>query len=139
MVYLLCLIVCVCLQAQTGIPAVALSGPNALISRRAFDPPVTIEQLDSLTFNIIPERDVVPMFDDVASLWQSIKCRAPKNDFVGCHDSLRSLCEIIFTCGTQGRPALCECVYDYGFPEPMPLDPNSGITFAQSCCLGAIC
>ena len=36
--------------AQTGVPAVALSGPNAMLSRRSFDPPITQEDLDSKTF-----------------------------------------------------------------------------------------
>lgn len=36
--------------AQTGIPAVALSGPNAMLSRRSFDPPISQEDLDSKTF-----------------------------------------------------------------------------------------
>jgi hypothetical protein len=29
---------------------VALSGPNAMLSRRSFDPPITTEDLDSKTF-----------------------------------------------------------------------------------------
>jgi lipase ATG15 len=36
--------------AQTGVPAVALSGPNAMLSRRSFDPPISAEDLDSKTF-----------------------------------------------------------------------------------------
>ena len=36
--------------AQTGVPAVALSGPNAMLSRRSFDPPISQEDLDSKTF-----------------------------------------------------------------------------------------
>lgn len=46
--------------AQTGSPAVALSGPNNKISRLSFDPPLDIDTLDRLTFNIIPDRDPVP-------------------------------------------------------------------------------
>lgn len=36
--------------AQAGVPAVALSGPNAMLSRLSFDPPISIEDLDSKTF-----------------------------------------------------------------------------------------
>jgi putative lipase involved disintegration of autophagic bodies len=36
--------------AQTGTMAVALSGPNAILSRNTFEPPVTIEQLSQNTF-----------------------------------------------------------------------------------------
>jgi hypothetical protein len=39
--------------AQAGIPAVGVSGPNALISGRSFDPPVTPEQMNQFTFNIV--------------------------------------------------------------------------------------
>jgi lipase ATG15 len=45
---------------QTGSPVVALSGPNALISRRTFDPPLHPDDINRLTFNIIPDRDPVP-------------------------------------------------------------------------------
>jgi lipase ATG15 len=36
--------------AQNGIPAVALSGPNAMLSRKSFDPPIRREELDRKTF-----------------------------------------------------------------------------------------
>jgi hypothetical protein len=36
--------------AQTGVPAVALSGPNAMLSRFSFSPPVSAEALNSKTF-----------------------------------------------------------------------------------------
>lgn len=120
----------------------ALSGPNARLSGRSFDPKVSEEALNSKTFNIIPERDVVPLIDDPAQNWQSIRCEAGSNDFAGCHDSTRSLCEVIFTCGTNGRPVLCDCVGDepdtfafgksYGYPEPTPKDGVT-ISFREAC------
>ena len=36
--------------AQKGVPAVALSGPNAMLSRKSFDPPIKREALDKKTF-----------------------------------------------------------------------------------------
>lgn len=102
--------------AQAKIPAIALSGPNALISGKSFDPPVSQEELNRYTFNIIPNRDVVPMFDDKADQFQFIRCDTPKNDFVGCHSATRSLCEIMTTCGSGNRPVFCEC-------EAMGFDP----------------
>lgn len=39
--------------AQAEIPAVGVSGPNALISGRSFDPPVAAEQMNQYTFNIV--------------------------------------------------------------------------------------
>jgi lipase ATG15 len=40
--------------AQTGTPAVAMSGPNAMLSKRSFIPEISKEDLDSKTFNVIP-------------------------------------------------------------------------------------
>jgi hypothetical protein len=40
------------------------------------------------------------------------------------------LCEIMHTCGTGIRPALCECVTVYGYPEPRP---TGNRTFAEAC------
>ena len=80
--------------AITKLPAVGLSGPNAMLvsagerarcircniilticfsvqSRRSFEPMISTEALDRYTFNIVPERDVVPMLDDKAQNYQS--------------------------------------------------------------------
>jgi hypothetical protein len=119
--------------AQTGIVAIALSGPNAMLSRKMFDPPITADDLDSQTFNIIPDRDVVPMLDDRAQNFQLIRCETDLSDFVGCHDSTRSLCEIMYTCGSGDRPVLCECVRTFNYPLPVPKDPDSTVTFAEVC------
>jgi lipase ATG15 len=129
--------------AQAGVPAVALSGPNAMISGRSFVPQVTPEQLNRFTFNIgkskvlqsaagpspvvsyltatgiVPDRDLVARFDDLADQYQRIRCTAPKNAFFECHDFTRSLCEIIYTCGTGDRPAICECHTRFGYPKPI--------------------
>ena len=106
--------------AQAKIPAVALSGPNALISGRSFTPQIFAEDLNKYTFNIIPNRDIVPMLDDPADQLQHIRCEAEPYDFVGCHFGRRSLCEILYTCGTgMNRPALCNCHYEYGYPKPI--------------------
>jgi lipase ATG15 len=105
--------------AQAGIHAIGLSGPNALISGRSFNPPVTPEQMNKYTFNIIPNRDIVPMLDDVADQFQYIRCETEAYDFVACHFARRSLCEILYTCGTGNRPALCECHTQYSYPKPV--------------------
>ena len=54
------------------------------------------------------------------------------NDFFGCHDIARSICEIQFTCGSYNRPVLCECVMDYGYPEPEP-DEGTPTSFIDVC------
>lgn len=114
-----------------------LSAPNAMLSRSSFDPPVSAEALNSKTFNIIPERDVVPMIDDKAQNYQFIRCMASLDDFVSCHDSTRSLCEIIYSCGTgygtSRRPVLCQCVSMFNYPEPIPVSEETNLTFAEFC------
>lgn len=106
--------------AQLGVPAIALSGPNTMISRRVFGN-ITEDDLNTFTFNIIPERDIVPMLDDPARLNQKIRCTTGLNDPLGCHKSSRSLCEILYTCGSSGRPipSKCFCDLDYDTPEPI--------------------
>jgi len=118
--------------AQANIPGVALSGPNAMIGRNTFHPPITEEALNTMVFNVIPDRDVVPRFDDRGKLFQEINCLADSNDLIGCHNSLRSLCEILYTCGTRGRPALCECTTDFGYPAPNP-KPDATRSFEEAC------
>ncbi len=98
--------------AQSQVPAVALSGPNAVISRRTFSPPVSIQNLERYTFNIVPDRDVVPRLDDLSQNYQRIKCRSGLNDPLSCHFGRRSMCEVLLQCGSKGRPIPCHCITD---------------------------
>jgi len=59
------------------------------------------------------------MLDDKADQFQLIRCEAAASDFVGCHFARRSLCELMVTCGTGNRPAICECHRIYGYPKPV--------------------
>jgi lipase ATG15 len=36
--------------SQTQVAAVALSGPNAMLSRNSFQPPLSVDHLDQYTF-----------------------------------------------------------------------------------------
>ena len=110
--------------AQTQIPAVGLSGPNSMISRRTYDPPIQKYDLDEYTFNIIPDRDPFPRrVDDLAENYQRIKCTADVNSVIGYHDAKRSVCEILSTCGSdRTRPIPCFCVDDYGYDPPISIN-----------------
>jgi lipase ATG15 len=116
--------------AQTGVPSVGISGPNALLSRKAFEPQLSEDAINRYTFNVIPDRDLVARVDDVARLKQNIKCTAPMNSLLGCHDSERTLCELMVSCGSQSRPPICKCAQDFGYPEPTPTGSR---TFAEAC------
>lgn len=83
------------------------------------------------------------MIDDVARLYQNVNCTAASNQLVACHSISRTLCEILYTCGSGERPVLCECVFDYGYPEPLSASPTTAedatnqfsaqATFAEVC------
>jgi lipase ATG15 len=98
--------------------------------RKALDPPVSEESLNTLTLNIIPENDFVPRVGGVAQLYQNIDCTAPDTELFGCHTSWRTLCELLYKCGSGDRPVLCECVSEFGYPEPVS---SNGESFAQAC------
>ena len=114
--------------AQTAIPAIAVSGPNCLLSRLTFKPPLAEDAINRHLFNIVPDHDLVARIDDLGDLYQRIQCRGKKNDIWACHNSVRSLCEIIYQCGTMNRPALCDCATKYGYPPANQTAGNSSFT-----------
>lgn len=120
--------------AQAHIPAIGLSAPNALISGASYDPPITAEEINKYGFNIIPNNDIVPKLDDVSDQFQPIRCTSDVNmAFVTCHFATRSLCEIIYTCGSGNRPVFCECADEtHGYPEPVAAE-GVNYTFAEFC------
>ena len=116
--------------AQTGVPGLGVSGPNALLSRQSFMPKLTQEQLNTLTFNIIPDRDIIAHIDDIARLSQRVRCNADVNDLLDCHSVERTWCEVMYTCGSNGRPYICECTTEYGYPVPIA---TGNRTFEEAC------
>ena len=91
---------------------------------------------------MVPDRDPVPRIDDLAQNYQRIQCKSLPSDPVGCHFGVRTLCETLFTCGTKtpfsdginfgnDRPIPCQCVTDYGYPEP--LGEIGGLKFTEYC------
>ena len=122
--------------AQSKVPAVALSGPNAVLSRLTFTPAISKEQLDKYTFNIVPDRDIIPRVDDLAQNYQRIQCRSHLSEVLSCHSSERSLCEVLLQCGSKGRPIPCDCVNKYEDIYKDNLNKsasNNGETLEQEC------
>jgi lipase ATG15 len=105
--------------AQTSSRTVSFSGPNAVLSRHQFDPELELDGLHEFVFNVIPDRDPIPMTDDPARLRQYIECTADVTDVVACHSINRSLCELLYKCGADGRPIPCACVHKYGYDAPL--------------------
>jgi hypothetical protein len=101
-----------------------------MLSRRSFNPPFTKESLNRYTFNVVPDRDMVPKFDDLAQNYQRIRCLGPLNSPFECHNNLRAFCEIMFNCGSSDRLVPCECVTVFEYEEPL----NNGTQrFAELC------
>jgi len=116
--------------AITGASAISFSGLNAMFSRKTFVPPITEEQLNTRVFNTIPERDLIASIDQPGMLHQRMQCRGPKNSLMTCHNMFRSLCEIQYQCGSQGRPIHCWCVSRFGYPEPTQ---DGNVTWEEAC------
>ena len=148
--------------SQKQVPAIAISAPNALLSSVSFDPPITPDNLREFTFNVVPDRDIVPLMDDLSQNYQRIRCRLSGNSLAGCHSKFsrdlinhllthtiscfhsqglnatttvpqQSVCEILYTCGSNGRPIPCHCSNKLGYEDPVPIDSSSGLSFADAC------
>lgn len=105
-----------------------------MISRDTFEPKLDEKDINQYTFNVIPDRDPMPMIDDRPQNFQRISCTAGANDPSSCHKITRTICELLYTCGTgtgtQMRPALCICHDTYGYPKPTPMGNR---TYEEAC------
>lgn len=120
--------------AQENVKSFALSGPNVILTRKSLEPVVSRQELDTYTFNVIPERDLITMVDNPAKNNQRIRCRGDESNLAACHDAKRSICEILYSCGSSDRPVLCECVSSYGYPAPSrKYESNTTETFQDVC------
>lgn len=116
---------------QTKVPSLGLSGINIINTRRTFDPPLSIDDINKFTFNIKPDKDPVPLIDKLPRNFKRINCRADQNDWENfCHLPESSLCEVLYTCGSFNRPIPCECVYRFGYEKP---ESVNGLDFADAC------
>ena len=88
----------------------------------AVDPPIDLDHLNTHTFNFIPDRR--------GRLYQNAQCIAPKNNLFGCHSMWRSVCEVSYRCGSNGRPVFCRGVKNFGYPVP---EQNGTRTFEEAC------
>lgn len=118
--------------AQTGAPSIAISGLGAEYARHSLNPPVSLEDINERVFNWIPDRDYIARLGGRPRQHQEAQCNATTSDLFGCHSMWRSVCEINYRCGTNGRPVICRCVYNFDFPAPLPIG-NTTRSFDQAC------
>jgi lipase ATG15 len=119
---------------QTETFAIAISGPNAKLSRNTFSPPLSEVDIDEYAFNVLPAGDIVPMIDDPSKRIEKIECRLNDSGFLLCHMPLQTFCELNYVCGSKGRPVPCACAKEFGYAEPTRVvNANSEASFEQVC------
>mmetsp|Transcript_14820 Transcript_14820/g.19332 ORF Transcript_14820/g.19332 Transcript_14820/m.19332 type:complete len:84 (+) Transcript_14820:3126-3377(+) len=69
------------------------------------------------------------MLDDRARMSQEISCRADLNGFIDCHSILRTVCELLYTCGSGDRPVPKQCFCDFGYDYPVS---NENVPYMES-------
>ena len=116
--------------AQNELKAVGLSAPSVLQLGSTLSPPLSEDQVHRNALNIVPERDIISKLGTRTQIQQEIECRTSSSDILGCHDPIRSLCEIQFKCGSNGRPILCACHQIYGYDKPVSIGNQ---TFEEAC------
>jgi len=116
--------------AQTEANAIAISGPNAVLNRHTLDPPVTLEDLNTKTLDVIPDRDIIANIGGLSRVFQRVECTAGMNSLLGCHSMWRSVCELSYSCGTVGLAVFCRCTNDFGYPKPERIGNR---TFEEAC------
>lgn len=108
--------------ARLKIPAIAFSGPNAMLSRLKFN--ITTENLNKYPLNVVPERDPFPQTDDPGLIVEHIRCRAPITEgSVACHEVVRSACELQYICGSGSRPPIADCNERFDYPQAKKIGP----------------
>ena len=118
--------------AQAHVNAVGLSAPNTVLGRNTVTPRITREELEKFSFNVVPERDVVPLIGDASKHVEHLSCRADLQSSFSCHNARRALCEMLYSCGSVARPVFCECVTLFSYPEPEAMGSN-GTRFSATC------
>jgi len=118
--------------AQARVPAVAISGLGAELSRHTLQPPITKDDINKYVYNFIPDRDYVARVGGRPRQSQEAQCNASFSNLFGCHSMWRSVCEIAYRCGTDGRPVICRCHFNFGYPEPEPIGDTTR-SFRQAC------
>lgn len=118
--------------AQTDAYAFAYSGPNPTLGRKAWNPPIDMQQLKERVVNIKPENDFVSSIGDVVPNHQLVRCRDWPAKRQNCHSFWRIFCEYLYTCGSpvDRSGAFCDCVANWGYPKPIP---TGNRTFEQAC------
>eukprot|EP00536_Pseudo-nitzschia_multiseries_P017966 jgi/Psemu1/328702/estExt_fgenesh1_pg.C_19900002 len=118
--------------AQAKTPSVAISGLGVELSRNSIDPRVTMDDINKYVFNFIPDRDFIARIGGRPRQHQEGHCSADYSNLFGCHSMWRSVCEINYRCGSNGRPVPCRCVFNFGYPEPEPIGDTTR-SFQEAC------
>ena len=75
--------------AQARVPAVAISGLGAELSRNTLKPPVSMDDIHKYVFNFIPDRDYIARIGGRPRQSQEAECTASYSNLFGCHSMWR--------------------------------------------------
>lgn len=118
--------------AQAKAPAIGISGLGVELSRNAVTPKVTMDDINKYVFNFMPDRDYIARIGGRPRQHQEAQCSAKTSNLFGCHSMWRSVCEINYRCGSNGRPVICRCHFNFGYPVPEPIG-NTTRSFEEAC------
>eukprot|EP00956_Cyclotella_meneghiniana_P015664 scaffold24155_cov89-Cyclotella_meneghiniana.AAC.1 len=118
--------------AQTETRAIGISAPSSTMTRSAVTPEISLEDIKQYSVTLVPQRDIISHLGGRHDNSNQITCRASIKDSFSCHLAFRSLCELLYTCGSKvKRPVYCECL-SFGYPEPKSSD-ESETSLEASC------
>ena len=118
--------------AQTKTRAIGISAPSSTMTRSAVTPEISLEDIKQYSVTLVPQRDIISHLGGRHDNSNQITCRASIKDSFSCHLAFRSLCELLYTCGSKvKRPVYCECL-SFGYPGPKSSD-ESETSLEASC------
>jgi len=116
---------------QTDAFSVTFAGPSPTLGRKTFSPPLDMKDINEKMLNVVVENDFTSHIGGTARNAQHIECRHwPNATYKKCHSFWKQLCEFTYSCGSGGRPVICFCTEDHGFPEPLP---KGNRTYSEAC------
>lgn len=75
--------------AQARVPAVAISGLGAELSRNTLTPRISVDDINKYAFNFIPDRDYIARIGGRPRQNQEAQCNASYSNLFGCHSMWR--------------------------------------------------
>eukprot|EP00929_Paragymnodinium_shiwhaense_P116974 TRINITY_DN8705_c0_g1_i1.p1 TRINITY_DN8705_c0_g1~~TRINITY_DN8705_c0_g1_i1.p1 ORF type:complete len:973 (-),score=141.40 TRINITY_DN8705_c0_g1_i1:2-2920(-) len=99
-------------SAELSVPAITFSSPGLQSTRQMLttgsetEMVQQLEELHKISYTVVPDNDLVPRVDEQVGTVVKIACEEGP---LGCHHFGQTLCQLLFSCGRQGKPYLVNC------------------------------